>query len=152
MKPIITLDAMRIGNKIVLRCLSVITPLIIGLSVINLFVHHIVASALIASAISLAPLFGLLWIIGRLPDAVGEFVQEKLPDHIEYASTEQLRRELLTRQRGVLIQNDEVNQTIRVWDTYTERSDEIERGRLFSVVGLWVQTTMEDARNRENQG
>jgi hypothetical protein len=152
MKRIITLDSELIGHSIILKCATVIAPLLIALSILNLFVHDILASAIIATLISLVPLFGLIWITNRLPKAVGEFVQEKLPEHIEYASTDQLRRELLTRQRGVLIQDDDVDELIRVWDTYTEGSDSKEIGRLFTVVGAWVEAAMHEARNRENQG
>lgn len=148
MRPIISNESNIVAYKVTFRAVVVVVPLIVALAIANLFVESVLWSGVIAAAISIAPLLAMIWTQERLPDAVEQFVSDKLPEHIEYVSTDRLRAELLCREKAVIVCNDTRRKHIMVFDNYSDQLDQKELQRLFGTVEVWCKETIKQARAR----
>lgn len=96
---IIKLESELVAHTLILRTCLVVVPVVVAAAVCNLIVSNTLWIAINYSVMSIAPMAGYIHISNRLPKLVAKFVQEKLPEHIEYASSRELFIELLCRHR-----------------------------------------------------
>lgn len=140
MKPRIRIDTQGelVAIKLITRVTAVMLAGIVAFTIAGILTTNPIADAILQTLMPIIPLAAVLYIMNMLPREVTVFMKEKFPEHYEYVPIEDLRRELLTRQPGVLIQSDERMQLMKFYDTVSDKADEACFMRFYGAAEQWA--------------